>query len=276
MDTDLNVFRGTLADLAPWQIPAITQSITAATVTPSASVRPAIISINASTTASHARPILMGATLYPAGTGTGGTSHAAGEGPFPLAAGNGSLTRSFALPPNLAPGSYDLWLNLYVDVDANGIINSGDTSLTGVFKKLNAFTVTETPTFATWAALQGLSGPNAAAGADPDFDGSDNLTEYAFATLPGAANSRPPTILTAQPDGSFAFTFDRPRNRPDLTWTIQHAGHLTAWADLATAIGDAPFTTPGIQQTGTDPVQVKVTLIPGADPGGFLRLKVQR
>ena len=274
VDTDLDAFRGTLADLAPWQIPAITQSITAAALTPAASARPATLTISASVTATHARPVLMGATLFPAGTGIGGTSHAAGEGPFTMAAGNTTLTRSFVLPPTLAPGRYDLWLNLYVDVDANGLINSGDTSLTGVFKKPDALTVTAAPTFASWAALQGLSGPNAGAGADPDADGADNLTEYAFSTHPGAVTPGPRTTLTAQPDGSFAFSFARSTNRPDLTWTIQHASDLASWSDFATTVGDAPFANPGVEETGTDPSQVKVTLFPGTDGTRFFRLKV--
>lgn len=274
VDTDLNAFRGTLADLAPYQIPSISQSITAATVTPVVAARGLNVMVQAGTTATHARPILMGATIFPAGTGTGGTSHAAGEGPFTLPAGTGSLTRSFALPATLAPGSYDLWLNLYVDVDGNGLINSGDASLTTVFKKFNALTVTATPTIATWAALQGLSGPDAGSSADPDADGSDNLTEYAFGTLPGAASSRPATALALEPDGSLAFSFERPAGRPDLTWIIQQTDPNGLWADLATAAGDAPFTAPGITQTGTNPVRIKMNLTPGTASRQFFRLKI--
>lgn len=276
VNTDLNAFRGTDADLARWQIPAITHSVSQLTLSQSAAVRGTTIDLQLSTTSTHPRPILIGASLFPAGTSTGGTSYAAGEGPYTLTAGAGSITRPFALPPAMTAGRYDVWATLYLDVDQNGIVNSGDHALTPVFKKLQSLTVVESDGFPLWAAGQNLSGLSALANADPDKDGADNLTEYAFGTLPGSAGSRPATLLTPLPDGRVAFTFARPSARQDLTWIIQQATRLDDWTTLDSAAGDAPFTRPGISQTGANPALVEVVLDPTTAAGGFLRLKIQR
>lgn len=275
-DTDLDAFRGTLADLTPYQIPLISQSITAASLSPGPAVRGTRLSLTISTTATHARPVLAEARLFRAGTSTPAINDAAHEGPVTLPAGNGNRTRFFDLPPTMAAGLYDLWVNLYLDVNANGFVDSGDTALSTVFKKSGALTVTETQTYATWAAALEMSGSDAAADADPDKDGAGNLAEYAFATQPTSSISRPVTTLSSQADGSLDFTFLRPLDRKDVTWIIQHGTGLDGWMDLATATGDLPFTTPGVRQTGTDPVQVSITWEPGEVVAGFFRVKVTK
>ena len=121
-----------------------------------------------------------------------------------------------------------------------------------------------------------MSGPAAAAGADPDGDSADNLTEYAFDTLPRAGASRPLTTLTPQPDGTVVFAFERPRQRPDLLWTIQQSDGLTGWTALAAATGDAAFAGPGVTHTGSGPWQIRLSL-PATGPGSrFFRLRVER
>ncbi|MDB6069875.1 MAG: glycoside hydrolase family 25 [Verrucomicrobiales bacterium] len=277
VDVDLDAIRGTTAALAPYQIPLISQSVTAATVQTSPAIPGASLTLTLSTTATHTRPVLVGASFYPAGTATGRITDPAREAVLTLTAGNQSLNRSFVIPPATAPGNYDLWLTLHVDVNQDGKVDDGDTALSSTFKKLNALTVSAPPSYATWAASQTLSGQNAAAAADPDHDGADNLTEYAFATIPTSAASHPLTTLTPLPDGTLRFSFTRPLNRPDLTWSIQHSTNLTAWTTLATVTGDTPFTTPGITETGPTqgPREVHADFDRTASGPGYMRLKIQ-
>jgi len=49
--------------------------------------------------------------------------------------------------------------------------------------------------FAAWATAAGLSGPNAAADADPDGDGFSNLDEFAYGSSPTAADQRPRFVI---------------------------------------------------------------------------------
>lgn len=278
VDVDLDAFRGTPATLATWQIPAISQAITAVTVAANPAQPGTTVTLTLSTTATHTRPVLVGASLFPAGSSTGGLSDPAREGPLTLPSGTQSLSRGFTLPASLAPGIYDLWLTLYLDVNLDGKVDSGDTALTSLFKKSNALTVSPPPSFFTWAASKNLSGPDALPAADPDRDGADNLTEYAFDTLPASAASRPLTSLTPLPDGTLRFSFLRPLNRPDLVWSLQHSADLTTWSTLATTTGDTPFTTPGITETGptAGPRQVNAALSSAPARSGFFRVKIQR
>ena len=71
--------------------------------------------------------LLIGASLYRSGVGY--IDDSANDAPLALAPGSASISRSFDLPAGVAPGSYDLWVSLYLDVDEDGEISSADLSL---------------------------------------------------------------------------------------------------------------------------------------------------
>lgn len=48
------------------------------------------------------------------------------DAPRSLPPGSSPQQRSFRVPADAAPGSYALWVSLYLDADDNGLINSGD------------------------------------------------------------------------------------------------------------------------------------------------------
>lgn len=63
--------------------------------------------------------------------------------------------------------------------------------------------------YADWAAANGLTGDDALPGADPDHDGDNNLTEFAFASPPAngmAPGSRKPVIATVGGQQVFTLT----------------------------------------------------------------------
>ncbi|MBX3737538.1 MAG: immunoglobulin domain-containing protein [Candidatus Didemnitutus sp.] len=83
-----------------------------------------------------------------------------------------------------------------------------------------------------------ISGPNA----DPDGDGFVNLTEYALGTHPRAnsAAAAPQMGLVA---GEWRFTYSRPADRPDVTYTVEYSTNLTTWR--STGVTHARVTTTG-------------------------------
>jgi hypothetical protein len=76
--------------------------------------------------ASHAH-LLVGASLYRSGVGY--VDDSAHDAPLALATGSHAITRDFHTPVSLAPGSYDLLVSLYLDVDENGAITAADLPL---------------------------------------------------------------------------------------------------------------------------------------------------
>jgi len=83
---------------------------------------------------------------------------------------------------------------------ADGTSTSALTYFTGNFRTdmltvTGASMQTQTP-FETWASGYNLSGANAAGTADPDYDGMDNNTEFAFGTSPVSGASRAVTQVS--------------------------------------------------------------------------------
>jgi hypothetical protein len=85
------------------------------------------IQVQASNLAAEAHAVRMGASLFRSGTGF--VSDPANDVATSLDPGANIRSRPFALPAVLAPGVYDLWTSLYLDIDGNGAINSGDLAL---------------------------------------------------------------------------------------------------------------------------------------------------
>jgi hypothetical protein len=71
--------------------------------------------------------LLFGASLYRSGTGY--LDDSLNDAPISLAPGTQAVSRSFQVPPGAPPGSYDLWVSLYLDVDENGQISATDLAM---------------------------------------------------------------------------------------------------------------------------------------------------
>jgi hypothetical protein len=100
-------------------------SVQPAAVAPGASVRVDATATN-NAGAPHAH-LLIGASLYRSGIGY--IDDPARDAPLGLATGSHAIARDFHTSPTLAPGSYDLLVSLYLDVDENGAISAADLPL---------------------------------------------------------------------------------------------------------------------------------------------------
>jgi hypothetical protein len=97
--------------------------------------------------------------------------------------------------------------------------------------------------FTDWPQLQQLDPAQRGPADDPDGDGIPNLLEYAFATLPWAADAALANPeLTLDPDGT-AFTFIRDERAADLVYEFQVSDDLSGnhWTTLATATAGSPL-----------------------------------
>jgi GH25 family lysozyme M1 (1,4-beta-N-acetylmuramidase) len=278
-DVDLDAFLGDLTDLQSFVLPPLTHVFTNTVATPAAVVRGRTISLTGNITSSRARNLLLGASIFAAGTTTAGTSDAAHDGPVTLSAGAGTATRSFTLPSTLTIGMYDVWLALYLDLNNSGVIDNGDLQVGTTYKKPNALQVYAAENFDTWAADAGLLGTTAAFSADPDNDGQKNLMEYALGSAPSSPNGS--TVGIAVVDfptaGSKAIRvqFSRPV-RTDLTYRIQRSANLQTWTTMFSATAGAAFSGGNVSQsTGTVPL-VTAYISPLAGTPTFVRVEVVR
>jgi GH25 family lysozyme M1 (1,4-beta-N-acetylmuramidase) len=276
-DVDLNAFRGDLIGLQTYVLPPLTHTFTNASASPAMAVRGRTVSLTGNITSSKSRQLLLGASIYPAGTTTGGTSNSANDGIVTLPQGNGTATRNFVLPSTLAAGNYDIWLALYLDLNNSGTIETGDILVGSIFKKTNALQVFASETYETWAAAAGVVPATFAA--DPDGDGQNNLMEYAFGSLPKTANASAMAVASAAyptpTSKSIRIDFPRPV-RTDLTYRIQRSGNLQSWTTMFTATNGTAFTGGNISQTsGSTPV-VTAYITPLAGTPTFVRVEVVR
>ncbi len=121
--------------------------------------------------------------------------------------------------------------------------------------------------YGAWAAESGLTGPDAAAVADPDGDGVANLLEYALGGDPLApAGTASPTVgvatVAGQPRLTLSFT---PQQIAGLRYVVQASSDLSDWTDQ-TDLTD--LLVPGQPYTFTDPANL------ATNPRRFLRLRV--
>ena len=153
-----------------------------------------------------------------------------------------------------------------------GATGSGATNIDDArFLGTGTLTVTSSPvvatSFETWAAGFGLTGNDALAASDPDFDGLNNILEYATGTSPVVSGGT--SGFSVSPAGEFlALTYTRIAD-PSLTYTVEGSSDLTgAWS---------PVVVTGNPSTGTDNVAGSVTItdtVAIASGKRFLRLKV--
>ena len=100
---------------------------------------------------------------------------------------------------------------------------------------------------ATDAAISGLT-------ADPDGDGSSNLTEFAFGTLPKEHNSNAGPLITVDGD-TVSLTYTRRTDTDTLTYTIEQSSDLVTWADADAAAFPETATAPAGDDLETVTVQ---------------------
>jgi len=134
----------------------------------------------------------------------------------------------------------------------------------------------ENITPATEAALWG-------ANADPDHDGLPNLAEYAFNTLPVAADGAGAVAVTTS-GGLLAISFPRNPLNTDLTYAVEVTGTLSAddWTMIAASVGGlmttaAPSGAAVVSESAEGAMQ-RVTVTDQASAAGaprrFMRLRL--
>lgn len=166
-----------------------------------------------------------------------------------LASYSGALTGFFNLPVTV-PVNYSLHHNLAA-------------------KRIELVRQGGSTDFADWATAKGLAGDDALAAEDPDQDGDNNLTEFAFGTPPGSGTvpaSRKSVIATV--GGQQVFTLTVPvrtgavfRGSPGLTasrhgvvYHVEAGTSPSAWSLQVSEV------------TGADATAIHGTL-PALDPG---------
>ena len=112
-----------------------------------------------------------------------------------------------------------------------------------------------------WSAF---TNPDLSVTGDPDQDGMNNQTEYAFGLNPTNASSANP--ITASLDGSGQFTYQR-NATSGLTYTVWTSTDLQTWTEETDATQ-----TPGTVANGVEQVTV---LLAASPEGGKLFVRVQ-
>lgn len=187
----------------------------------------------------------------------------------PLSVANSPTNFALVPPVNLPPG---LTLNL-----TNGVI-SGTPSIPGTTtNKIAAYNrggsasanvvINLKPAFAAYAAKYGLTGADAAPGADPDGDGHTNATEFAFGMDPAKADALP--VLVTSANNKVTVTWNRRKNSL-ITYAVQSSPALNGASAVWTAVTPAPAVQV-LGSVGTDYERVKAE-IQMAGSSGFYRV----
>ncbi len=146
------------------------------------------------------------------------------------------------------------------------------TANDGFGSVLDTVTINVQSLFPYWAWASGLSGGNAASGADPDNDGLTNFQEFAFGTLPDAAVRGPlefvpggevtksglPVLRGYTPPQSeppYQAVFGRRKNHAaaGITYTAEFSANLSYWT---------PSSTGATVLTGEGSHEIEVVAVP--------------
>ena len=109
----------------------------------------------------------------------------------------------------------------------------------------------DSQSFADWSSAPGVSGTTG----DPDFDGLNNLMEYALASPPKQPSQAASpvggvqelVVDAAPPQPYLTLSFRRPLDADDLAWSVQFSNALSGWSATgvrvsSTAHGDGTAT----------------------------------
>ena len=149
---------------------------------------------------------------------------------------------------------------------------TADDSAVRVFDEVTVTATSPGQTFAAWlAGYPALTGANALATADPDFDGLNNLLEYALGSSPiSAASANLPVVGKETVAGTdyLTLTYDKDPSKTDLTYQVQVATDPAAtatWTDVSDVL------------TGTSGnIEHRKASVPIAAGKKFLHLKITK
>jgi Zn-dependent metalloprotease len=138
----------------------------------------------------------------------------------------------------------------YVDVTVNSLIPAGGASkaLTLSIDPQFHYTTPEnptaatmtltaaTPTYAEWAATNGMSATTKTA--DDDGDGYSNLLEYALGANPKSADDIRQTTAIAEAAGQkyLQISLTRSLLRPGLTWSLERSADMANWTAATSSV----------------------------------------
>jgi len=127
--------------------------------------------------------------------------------------------------------------------------------------------------FAGWIGPFGVSNP--AANADPDFDGIPNAIEYVLGGNPSQPSANIAPTVTASA-GNLVFSFQRTdaSETPDITLVVEASTNLTTWPETYTISPGTPTAGVSIEENGTAPDTVTVTIPQGSTANKFARMRV--
>ncbi len=182
---------------------------------------------------------------------------------------------------------YDPWYPYFSGTQA-GTYGSGGFDLEAVAG------ISVDMTFYEWPQLESLDPGQRGTGDDPDGDGVHNLLEYAFARLPGLADT-PDSLPSCQvvTNGAVSdleFRFRRDERLTDLTYEVQVSETMAggAWTTIASSSAGAPLTaipgnTPQITETAASQItgvgvvrEVKVREPLSTGAKRFFRVKISQ
>jgi hypothetical protein len=136
--------------------------------------------------------------------------------------------------------------------------------------------------FTTWATTtNGLAGIDAAATADPDNDGLDNLIEFVIGGQPNPANPNAessglaPTVSTDE--NNLIFTFrrtDLALTQPGIGIVVEYGSDLAGWLPATDGVNGVAITFNEEIEAGVDEILVFIPKALADDAKMFARLNV--
>ncbi len=167
-----------------------------------------------------------------------------------------------------------------------GASGSGATTVDAAFAGTGTLTVSEGPAadpFASWASGFGLTGPSAAADADPDADGSANLLEWILGGNPTVADAAADAPQLVKDATHLNLVFDRADATESAVALVARWGvDLAAWNNVSVGASssgpDANGVTVTVVENGSaaDTVTVSVPLARAVGGRLFLNLRATK
>lgn len=183
---------------------------------------------------------------------------------------------------NLEPAASDTVDKLFINgtqvasgtwgSSASGATHQDDAHFQGV-GTLNVLSDPPPSGFSTWVVGYSLTGDDALADADPDNDGIDNGVEYVLGGDPTVSSQAGlPSGSAAGDDLVFTFNRSDSSETPDVSVSVEYGTNLAGWTSVPIGATSDGIVT--VEENGTDPDLITVTIPKNGDPAKFARLKV--